>query len=106
MKFTSDVTVLSARRYQMADDKTGELIQGTKIAYVEDWDGQTEQNKRGVPVLSANFPYETFETLGALPAVFSATFTMQEGARGRAVLKLSSLEYKSPFRPLSKTGVK
>lgn len=46
MKFTSDVTILSARRYQMADDKTGELIQGTKIAYVEDWDGQTEQNKR------------------------------------------------------------
>lgn len=106
MKFTSEVTVLSARRYSMAGEKTGELVQGTKINYVEDWDGQTEQNRRGVPVLSANFPYERFETLGALPAVFRATFVMQEGARGRAVLKLSELEYKSPFNPVSKAGVK
>ena len=104
MKFTSEVTVLSARRYSMADEKTGELIQGTKISYVEDWDGQTEQNRRGVPVLSANFPYENFETLGVLPAVFQATFVMQEGARGRAVLKLSALEYKCPFNPSAKVG--
>lgn len=27
MKFTSDVVVLSARRYSMTDDKTGELVQ-------------------------------------------------------------------------------
>ena len=42
MKFTSDVVVLSARRYSMTDDKTGELVQGTKIEYVEDWDPQPQ----------------------------------------------------------------
>ena len=27
MKFTSDVVVLSARRYSMTDEKTGEVVQ-------------------------------------------------------------------------------
>ena len=101
MKFTSDVTVLSARRYQMADDKTGELIQGTKIAYVEDWDGQTEQNKRGVPVLSANFPYATFEALGDVPAVYSADFQLVAGARGKAAVSMTNLHYREPFKPFA-----
>ena len=72
MKFTSNVVVLSARRYSMTDEKTGELVQGTKIEYVEDWEPQPQQNKRGLSVLSANFPYELFDRLGDVPAVYSA----------------------------------
>ena len=56
MKLTSDITVLSARRYSMTDDKSGELVQGCKISYVEDWAGQNKQNSSGVSVLSANLP--------------------------------------------------
>ena len=36
MKFTNDVVVLSARRYSMVDDKTGELVQGCKVQYIID----------------------------------------------------------------------
>lgn len=101
MKFTSDVVVLSARRYSMTDEKTGELVQGTKIEYVEDWEPQPEQNKRGLSVLTANFSYEMFETVGALPAVFSADFQLVAGARGKPTVKMGELTYKQPFRPFA-----
>lgn len=101
MKFTSDVVVLSARRYSMTDDKTGEVVQGTKIEYVEDWDPQPQQNKRGLNVLSANFPYATFEALGDVPAVYSADFQLVAGARGRAAVSMTNLHYREPFKPFA-----
>lgn len=103
MKFTSDVVVLSARRYSMTDDKTGELVQGTKIEYVEDWDPQPQQNKRGLSVLSANFPYETFDRLGDVPAVYSADFRLVAGARGKPTVALTNLSYREPFKPFPKS---
>lgn len=101
MKFTSDVVVLSARRYSMTDEKTGEVVQGTKIEYVEDWDPQPQQNKRGLNVLSANFPYATFEALGDVPAVYSADFQLVAGARGRAAVSMTNLYYREPFKPFA-----
>ena len=101
MKFTSDVVVLSARRYSMTDEKTGEVVQGTKIEYVEDWDPQPQQNKRGLNVLSANFPYATFEALGDVPAVYSADFQLVAGARGRAAGSMTNLHYREPFKPFA-----
>ena len=56
MKFANDVVVLSARRYSMVDDKTGEVVQGCKIQYVEDGEGQLQQNRSGVGGVSANLP--------------------------------------------------
>ena len=100
MKFTSDVVVLSARRYSMTDDKTGELVQGTKIEYVEDWDPQPQQNKRGLSVLSANFPYDTYETLGDVPVVYSADFQLVAGAR-KAAVSMTNLHYREPFKPFA-----
>lgn len=97
MKFTNDVVVLSARRYSMVDDKTGEVVQGCKIQYVEDWEGQLQQNRSGVAVLSANLPYDRFGDFAKLPATYSATFQLEEGARGRPQLRMISVEFKTPF---------
>ena len=82
MKFTSDVVVLSARRYSMTDEKTGELVQGTKVQYIEDWNDCMEQNKRGVSVLSANFPFKWFDDLPICPQRMKLTSSLQ---RVRAV---------------------
>ena len=101
MKFTSEVVVLSARRYSMTDEKTGELVQGTKIEYVEDWDPQPQQNKRGLSVLSANFPYELYDSLGDVPAVYSADFQLVAGARGKATVAMTNLHYREPFKPFA-----
>lgn len=95
MKLSSDITVLSARRYSMTDDKTGELVQGCKISYVEDWNGQNKQNSSGVAILSANMPFDHFSQFAKLPAVYSADFELTEGARGRPVLRLVACQYKT-----------
>ena len=99
MKFTSDVVVLSARRYSMTDEKTGELVQGTKVQYIEDWNDCMEQNKRGVSVLSANFPFKWFDDLTDLPATYEADFQLAEGARGKPVVRMTALRFKAPIIP-------
>ena len=102
MKFTNDVVVLSARRYSMVDDKTGELVQGCKVQYIEDWEGQLAQNRSGVAVLAATMPYDRFADFQQLPATYSATFQLEEGARGRPQLRMISVEFKAPFKPAGK----
>lgn len=99
MKFVNDIVVLSARRYSMTDDKTGELVQGCKVQYVEDWEGQLQQNRSGVAVLSANLPYDRFGDFAQLPATYSASFVLEEGSRGRPQLRLVSVTFKAPFVP-------
>ena len=101
MKFTNDIVVLSARRYSMVDEKTGEVVQGCKIQYVEDWTGQLQQNRSGVAVLSANLPYDRFADFANLPATCSATFILEEGARGRPQLRMTTVEVGAPFTVLA-----
>ncbi len=99
MKIKSEIVVLNARRYAMKDESTGELVQGTKISYIEDWSSQIKQNSTGVSVLSANLAYDDFGKFSKVPAVFDAEFQLTEGARGRAVLRLTSCNFKAPFTP-------
>ena len=96
MKFANDVVVLSARRYSMVDDKTGEVVQGCKIQYVEDWEGQLQQN-RSTHVLQWGVQRAAFGDFAKLPATYSATFQLEEGARGRPQLRMISVEFKTPF---------
>ena len=52
-------------------------------------------------MLSANFPYATFEALGDVPAVYSADFQLVAGARGRAAVSMTNLHYREPFKPFA-----
>ena len=82
---------------------TGEVVQGTKIEYVEDWDPQPQQNKRGLNVLSANFPRLCYfsKRWGMFRAVYSADFQLVAGARGRAAVSMTNLHYREPFKPFA-----
>lgn len=95
------VTVLSARKYSMTDEKTGELVQGVIIKYVNDWEGLQKENGNGVEVLKAGLPYEAWETLPAFPADCMATFRMRSGRGDHAMLDLDSLDFKASFTPHS-----
>lgn len=91
------VTVLSARKYQMTDESTGELVQGVIVKYVNDWTGVEKENDNGVVVLKAAMPYESWEMLPALPADCMATFRLSTGRGDKAVLNIDSLEFKKGF---------
>lgn len=101
MKLTSQITVLAARRYNMTDDKTGELVQGIKLTYVESWDGSVSQNSSGLELLSATMGYDEWNAFMQLPAMFDAEFVLTAGSRGRPTLKITSLQYVQPFKPFS-----
>lgn len=100
------VTVLSARRYEMTDETTGELVHGVIVKYVNDWEGAEKQNDKGVDVLKASMPYESWDTLPPLPAHCMATFRMSVGRGDKAVLNIDALDFKSGFYADDKGGGK
>ena len=102
MKLTSTICILQARRYQMTDEKTGELVAGVKITYVEDWTGEQRQNSSGVDVLSATMPYDDWERFAQLPALYDAEFKLGAGARGKPMLRIVNVTYAQPFQPFAK----
>lgn len=91
------VTVLSARRYEMTDESTGELVHGVIVKYVNDWNGLDKQHDKGVTVLKATMPYEAWDTLPALPADCMATFRMSAGRGDKAMLNIDALDFKTGF---------
>lgn len=99
MEFNSVVTVLSASRYSFKDEKDGHAVQGCKVRYVESWDSETEQNAKGVRLLSASLPLGDYDSIINLPADYNATFSIRADGKGRPVLHLKSLEYVQPFKP-------
>lgn len=101
MLMTGVITVLSARKYSMTDEKTGELVQGVIVKYVSDWAGLQKENGNGVEVLKANMPFESWDTLPAFPADCMASFRMRSGRGDHAMLDLDSLDFKSSFAPHS-----
>lgn len=106
MKLTSQICVLNARRYQMTDDKTGEVVAGVKITYIEEWSGELRQNESGVEVLSAIMDYSDWDKFANLPALYDAEFKMSAGSRGRPTLRLISAKYVQPFAPFGAGGAK
>jgi hypothetical protein len=97
-KIKMRVLVLRASRYSMTDEKTGELVEGTKINYVQDLDGETRQNTKGVDVAQAIIPYAQYEELGEIPAWFQGEFDMATNAKGAAMLKPVALKYEGRLK--------
>lgn len=53
------VTVLAASRYSFEDEKTGRLIEGTKVVYYPH-DVEVEPDRLGYQVANAKLPYSDF----------------------------------------------
>jgi hypothetical protein len=91
------IVLLNARRYSLIDEKTGQLIQGTKISYLQDFNPVVNANSRGCDVLTSTLPYQVFETLDEIPAYYEAEFVFRPDSKGRPVLAPVSLSYSGPF---------
>lgn len=92
------VLVLKVSRYSMTDDSTGELVQGTKVTYLQDFDSVEKQNQKGVELALSTMPYEMFEGFSALPAWYNAEFEMSADSKGRLSLRPSKMEYAEAFK--------
>lgn len=102
--FTSVITVLSASRYNFKDDN-GKNVEGTKIRYVENWNPTSEQNSKGLQVLTARLPYDDFDKLINLPADYNAGFSIRADSKGAPVLSIAELEFVQAFQPFKSAQV-
>lgn len=95
------VLVLSAQRYLMEDTQDKEkIISGCKIKYVENLQGSTQLDSKGVSVLEGNLPYNEFENLGELPGWVEMVFELnavQNKGKTKAELKPVSAKYIAPY---------
>lgn len=83
----SKVIILGASRYDFVSQR-GDHIQGTKVHYVPAEDPEPAENIKGRIPSEANLPYEAFQQIKTLPALyeFEFGFKMQRG-KPTAVVK-------------------
>ncbi len=87
------VLILKVSRYSMTDEKTGELIEGTKVTYCQSLESTQKQNSLGVEILTGTMPYEAYESFTQLPAFYDVEFRMKSNSKGQAVLVPEKAEF-------------
>lgn len=96
------VVVLGTSRYKFPQEGTGEIIEGCKVHYVEQ-NYTSDDNSKGAIPQAANLPFDVFEQLVEVPAIYDAAFSVS--LRGKKPsLKVTGFNYVSPFSlaPLAK----
>ena len=82
---TKNVIFLSASQYDFEDK--GKVVRGTTINYLMTDDLAPRENKekkqKGYKPQKQNFPFEAFEKVGEVPAVYAMDFDMEEGSDGK-----------------------
>jgi hypothetical protein len=87
--------LLSARRYQFADDKTGRAVEGVSLTYVTA-DVEHEPDRLGMAPLTISAPFELWPSLGALPGVYQLDLKQRPGKNGRPTLTCVGARFVSP----------
>lgn len=93
--------ILSARRYEFKDDKTGELVKGCSVDYVTGDLANTE-TQRGAFPLTITAPPDVFGQLQAVPGAYEMDFKQRPGRNGRPTLQLVGLRFKQSLEALFK----
>lgn len=94
------VVVLSAQRYSIVDEKTGQVIEGVKLSYLTSFEGALRQNFSGVDIMKVNRPIGEFSLYageGLLPAVCEFKVRTRSGLKGKAVDDVVAVEYVMPL---------
>lgn len=84
--------VLSVDRWEMQDERTGELRRGLSVWYVNDYREDTRDAIGYKPTKVSADP-ELFQTFAKarLPAIFAMTYGSRPGAQGKATLTLTAV---------------
>lgn len=84
-------------RYQFPDEKTGEVLEGTKVTYCKDFEGVTKQNSIGLDIVTSTMPYGAFSAFPEVPAYYAADFDFRSNGKGQPVVSISRIEYSGPL---------
>lgn len=101
--FLETCVLLSARRYQFTDDKTGRPVEGVSLTYLTGDVDQTD-DQRGMVPLSIAAPLDVFGSLQAVPGFYDMDFKQRAGKGGKPTLQCVSLRFKRPVTGLQDAG--
>jgi len=84
--------VLGYRRYSFADDKTGELIEGFTLDYVDPFTHHLSEDRHGLPCFSIST--RNALALEAVPGVYELDIQMRPGKGNKPTMTLLSAEFR------------
>lgn len=86
--------VLSADKWSMPDEKTGQVLEGYSVWFVNDYRDDTADSVGFKPTKISATP-EMFKKLqlAKLPGVFEMVYGSRPGAQGKATLTLVDIKY-------------
>lgn len=94
----STAIILSADRWEMADENTGEIRRGVSIWYVNDYRDNTGK-AQGMKPTKISAPAEVFEKLiDKLPASASLQYDTRPGREGKAQLVVQDVVDLKPVK--------
>jgi len=93
----TQIILLFASQYQIADEKTGEVNRGVSCNYYFNVDLHAQDNtngSKGTRPAKGVLDYSLFSKIKSAPALYDAKFEMNVGSDGKPVLKIVDLDYK------------
>ena len=98
MKIRSELVVLSVSKYEVVDQTTGVINQGTTVRYLlsDNINPVAEENLKGFKLAKCSFPgdIKMFDQLETAPAVYAADMVFGVKSDGTPSVKLSNFEFK------------
>jgi hypothetical protein len=86
--------VLTARRYDFEDEKTGRRIEGVTLTYITG-EAEEQENSRGQAVMQIPAPADLWHQLPTIPGVYAIDFRQRPGLKGRPTLQAVGVEFLS-----------
>lgn len=99
MAINQRVIVLGVSRYKFPNEKTGELIEGCKVHYMEEG-FENQADSIGYVPQTAIIDFEEFEGFDPdkVPGVYTAALTVSMRTK-KPTLKVVGFEYIKPYTP-------
>jgi hypothetical protein len=84
--------VLTARRYDFQDEKTGRRIEGVTLTYLTG-EAEEQADYRGQAVMQIPAPADIWHQLPTIPGVYAIDFRQRPGLKGRPTLQAVGAEF-------------
>ena len=99
MNVKQDVLVLAGSSYDFYDDETKTQLKGCTIRYLftEQLTPSEKNGIRGYKVAKASMPYEFYDTLKDVPAIYTGNFDVDIASDGKTKMTAIDFQYARPF---------
>jgi hypothetical protein len=104
----SEIIIIGANQYDMVDSETKRPISGTSIRYLfgSDLKPVADGSQKGYRLSKASLPFNSFNELVEVPAVYDAVISFNVGSDGNTRVVVGDVVYKRPLILDSKSGGK